>query len=291
MRQAREGLLGKSWRFTLKALREDSVLRTSVLATILVITLGCIGMAAFSPGAGLPPPEKPPKTFSPRLFALLFLPAEFTIYGLILGVARKRADLPGMYLDWRLLRTFWEILKAAAASMLPLPVALLAMVAVAGGLQRGHGPSIATFVLALVLAVGAAFYIQLRCMFVVVAVARRTKRVFRTIMAESKGRVWRSIATLGPAYSVLAIASLAMEGCGLLLESRFGFVGLAPWFALDAVVCSLVGMTGAAVMAFGYQRVMGLDGPAETEPLGPAEGTGLAEGAGSAEGAGPARQA
>ncbi len=99
MAQKEPGLLRASFCFVKTTLNENALLRTSVLATVLCITLACILLAFFGVTYTLDP--KGPKTYSPRLFALLFLPAEFLIYDLILGNPAPRVGLKDLYLDWR----------------------------------------------------------------------------------------------------------------------------------------------------------------------------------------------
>ena len=56
-------------------------------------------------------------------------------------------------------------------------------------------------------------------------------------------------------------ASIAMELVGPLLEREMGFVGLAPWFLLDACLTGFLCCLSAAVMAFSYQRLGLEDSP------------------------------
>lgn len=252
------GLLRTSLRFVKQALNENALLRTSVLATALCVTLACIALAAFGVTYTLNPKDGP-QTYSPRLFGLLYLPAEFLIYDLILGNSKPRAALKDLYLDWRLLQFFWAGIKAFLAVALPLGGAMLLLVALTAGLGKGAklswplGLALAAAILVLACAM---FYLLLRFFYLSIVVARRDDKPVRTAFRETKGRLWRVGCALALPYLAIIAVAVPVELLGPVLERKLGFVGLAPWFLLDAGLSGFMSCLGAAVLAISYQRVI-----------------------------------
>ncbi|GEM_PF-1143705 len=260
------GLLRTSLRFVKTALNENALLRTSVLATVLCITLACIALAFFGATYTLAPKDGP-QTYSPRLFGLLFLPAEFLIYDIILGNPRPRIALSDLYLDWRFLRWFWACIKMFSAMMLPFAVAMLLLVAVTVGFGKGGKPTgagVLVLVVGILAVVGALFYFTFRFLYLNLVVARREPQELRTAFRETKGKVWRMGCALFLPWTAILAVTIPMELLGPVLERRLGFVGLAPWFLFDAGLTGFMCCLGAAVLAFSYQRIIE-NGPG-TEP-------------------------
>lgn len=258
MTQNEPGLLRASFRFVRQALNENALLRTSFLGTVLCITLACIALASFGVTYTLNPKDVP-QAYSPRLFGLLFLPAEFFIYDLILGNSRPRATLADLYLDWRLLQFFWAGIKAFLAVLLPFGGAMLALVALTVGLDKGAKPTgaaVIVLVLGLIVLTCVMFYYLTRFFYLSIVVARREGMPVRTAFGETKGRLWRIGCALFLPYLAIIAVTVPMELLGPVLERNLGFVGLAPWFLFDAGLSGLMSCLGAAVLAFSYQRII-----------------------------------
>ncbi|WP_308735897.1 hypothetical protein [Humidesulfovibrio sp.] len=258
MTRKEPGLLRTSFRFVKQALNENALLRTSVLATVLVVTLTCIGLAFFGVTYSLDP-KKPAEAYSPRLFGILFLPAEFLVYDLILGAPAPRTSLKDLYLDWRLPRFFWATLKAMLAVLVPTFAAGLLLVAMTVGFQKGGKPAMAALivlVLGLIVLLCAAFYYLSRFFYLPINVARREEMPVRAAFRETKGRMWRIGCALFLPYLAILAVTIPVEMLGPVLERNLGFVGLAPWFLLDAGLSGFMSCLGAAVLAFSYQRII-----------------------------------
>ena len=256
MTQTEPGLLRTSFRFVKTALSENALLRTSVLATVLCITLACIALAFFGVTYSLNPKEAA-NVYSPRLFALLFLPADFLVYDLILGNPKPRTTLKNLYLDWRLPRLFWATIKTFLAVLLPFLVAMMLLVAATGGVNSGKPTGIAILVLVVGIPAvfGAMLYFLFRFFYLSIVVARREGKPMRTAFRETKGNVWRVGCALFLPYLAIFAVTIPMELLGPVLERHLGFVGLAPWFLLDAGLTGFISCLSAAVLAFSYQRL------------------------------------
>ena len=275
------GLLRTSFCFVKQALNEDALLRISVLATVLCITLACIALASFGATYTLAPKDGP-QSYSPRLFGLLFLPAEFLIYDLILGNPRPRIALSDLYLDWRLPRLFWATLKMFGVVFVPAALAGLLLVGVTAGFGKGGKPSglaVLAIVAGCLALFGAVLYYTFRFFYLSIVVARRDQRPLRTAFGETKGRIWRIGCALFLPYLAILAVTVPMELLGPVLERRLGFVGLAPWFLFDAGLTGFMCCLGAAVLAFSYQRIILNEAgpePARAE-YAPGQGQALAE--------------
>jgi len=252
------GLLRTSYRFVKQALNENALLRTSVLGTVLVITLLCIALAAFGV-TFTPNPEKAAEVYSPRLFGILFLPAEFLIYDLILGNPAPRTSLKQMYLDWRLLRFFIATIQSMLAVLLPAAVPVLLLIGLGQALTKGGKmgwPAGLTVGVGTVVLVCAAAYFLFRFFYLPITVARREEMPVRAAFRETKGRMWRIGCALFLPYLAILAVTIPVEMLGPVLERSLGFVGLAPWFLLDAGLSGFMSCLGAAVLAFSYQRII-----------------------------------
>lgn len=276
MYQKGDGLLKMSFRFVVDALNGNAILRTSVLFTVLCIILACLTLAAFASGGD---PAKGIGLLSPRMFAVLFLPAEFLIYDFILGNPQPRATLKDMYLDWRLLRYPWEGLKVNLLVMLPALVLLLALflLVLPGGSKGGASAltpaRIAVLVIGVLVYLSAATYFLTRFMFLPLVVARRQPKALRSAFRETKGKIWESVCALfWPTMALLPLV-LGMEIGGIFLEKSLGFAWLAAWFVADACVTGFLCCLGAAIYAFAYQRVIVLNRPVEPEGAATPENT------------------
>lgn len=275
MYQKEDGLLKLSFRFVLDALNGNALLRTHVLYTVLCVILACVAMAAFASGGDA---AKGVGLISPRMFAVLFLPAEFLIYDFILGNPQPRTSLKDMYRDWRLLRYLWENFKLGLCVWLPGVLLLGAvMFLVLLGAPKGQSALPPSRVVALVI-VGALYlvgfsYVLSRFLFLSVVVASRRPQVLRTTFRETKGKIWRSISVMfWPTLALLPLI-LGMEIGGIFLEKSLGFAWLAAWFVADACFSGFVCCLGAAITAFAYQRVIVLSRPAEPDAAATPENT------------------
>jgi len=257
------GLLRTSLRFTWQCLGQISLLRASVLWPVLGITLLCVGLAAFGVTQHLENPKQA-GVYSPRLFAFLFLPAEFLIYDLILGNPEPRLTLKRLWLDWRFARSAWAWLKAGLAVALPGAALMLVLIGITVGFSKGAKPSLpqaGVLVAGILVILSATAYLLFRFFYLSLAVARREQEPMRTAFRETKGHLWRISWMLFWPYTAILGASIAMELVGPLLEREMGFVGLAPWFLLDACLTGFLCCLSAAVMAFSYQRLGLEDSP------------------------------
>lgn len=257
MTQQQPGLLRTSLRFTWQGLNDIPLLRASVLWPVLGITVLCLGLAAFGVTQQVTNPERA-EAFSPRLFAFLFLPAEFLLYDLILGNPDPRLTMKRLWLDWRFAKLVWTWIKAGLAVGLPGALLMVVLVAVTTGFSGGAKPSTAqaTLLIAALVAVACAImYCFFRLLYLSLAVARRDPQPLRASFHETKGRVWAIGRMLILPYAAIMAAGLAVELLGPLLEGRLGLAGLAPWFLLDACLTGFLSCLSAAVLAFSYQRV------------------------------------
>lgn len=252
------GLLRTSLRFTWQGLNDVSLLRASVLWPVLGITLLCLGLAAFGVTQRLIDPEQP-GFYSPRLFAFLFLPAEFLLYDLILGNPDPRLNLKRLWLDWRFAQAFWAWLRAGLAVSLPGAALMLLLVGITTGFSRAGKPSLPEallLILGLVLVSGAALYFFARFFYLSLVVARREAQPLRAAFRETKGRLWAISLMLFLPYAAILGAGICMELLGAALERSLGFIGLAPWFLLDACLSGFLSCLSATVLAFSYQRAV-----------------------------------
>lgn len=258
MAQGEPGILRTSFRFALRALNENALLRTSVLWTVLLVTLVCIALSAFGVTFTLDPKDGP-QSYSPRVFGLLFLPAEFFVFDLILGNPAPRTTLASLYLDWRLPRYFWVMIKVVGVVLLPAAAVMFALLGLTVGLGKGGRPDLAAVAVlgvGLLVLVAATLYFLFRYFYVIMPVARRDATPVRTAFRETKGKIWRINCALFLPYLVIIAVTVPMELLGSYLERTLGFVGLAPWFLLDAAMTGFVCCLSAAVMAVSYQRVV-----------------------------------
>jgi hypothetical protein len=256
--QKEPGLLRTSLRFVKQALNENALLRFNVLGTVLVVTLACIALSAFGVTYSLDP-KKSPEAYSPWMFGILYLPAEFLIYDLILGNPAPRTSLKQMYLDWRLLRLFIATIQSMLAVLLPAAVPVLLLIGLGQVLTRGGKmgwPAGLAVGVGTVVVVCAASYFLFRFFYLSIAVARRAETPVRTAFRETKGRMWRIGCVLLLPYLAIGTATLLSKIVGSALESSLGFVGLAPWFLFDAGLTGFTNCLTAAVLAFSYQRVI-----------------------------------
>lgn len=273
MTQQQPGLLRTSLRFTWQGLNDIPLLRASVLWPVLGITVLCLGLAAFGVTQQLTNPERA-EAFSPRLFAFLFLPAEFLLYDLILGNPDPRLTMKRLWLDWRFGKLVWTWIKAGLAVGLPGALVMVVLVAVTTGFSGGAKPSTAqaTLLIAALVAVACAMmYCFFRVLYLSLAVARRDPQPLRASFRETKGRVWAISCMLIVPYAAIMAAGLAVELLGPLLEGRLGLAGLAPWFLLDACLTGFLSCLSAAVLAFSYQRMFPVLIAAQPQTAPPAE--------------------
>jgi len=270
MDEPQQGLLKTSLRFVKDALNQNTMLRISVLVTVLCITLACILLASL--GLTFELEKGKPQAYSPRLFALLFLPAEFLIYDLILGNPKPRATLKDLYLDMRFLRLFWNGLKMVLALLIPYGAVVLLLVGAVVGFGKGGKVSSGAGIFLIIAFLGlfvSSFYYMFRFFYLSIIVARRDAQPLRTTFRASKGRLWKISCAIFLPYLAMLLATIPMELLGPMLERNLGFVGLAPWFLFDAGLTGFICCLSAAVLAFSYQRIVlsGADKPvANTAP-------------------------
>ena len=268
-----QGLLKKSLGFVKNALNGNALLRASFLGTALFVTLACILLKSLDITYSLDA-KGPPQPLSPRALAVLFLPAEFLIYDLILGNSQPRTTLASLYLDWRWPRLLLEWLKLLIAVALPAAALFLLTGFLWAAIKRilpgGVAMALLTLVSAPVLCVLMLGYV-FRFVYLPIVVARRQPKALKTAFGETKGKVWAISRALFLPYLAVAAATLLMELLGPLLERSLGFVGLAPWFLLDALLTGFLGCVTAALLAFSYQRLIGNGAGAEFA-LDPGEG-------------------
>jgi hypothetical protein len=253
-----QGLLRKSLRFSIAALNESSLLRVSVLVTVLCITLACIALAAFGVTYHMKGMNGP-QAYSPRLFTLLFLPAEFLIYDLILGTPTPRATLKDLYLDMRFPRLLWALCRLYLALALPVMVAVFVNTLVAGLIKTMHTGALFAVGLLVVCdftLLMALFGLIVRFFYLPIIVAQRELRTLTTTFRRTKGLAWKISGSLFLPYLAIFAISIPMELLGPILERNLGFIGLAPWFLLDAFLSGFICCLSAAVLAFSYQETV-----------------------------------
>lgn len=252
------GLLRASLRFSWQALRDIPLMRMTVLAPVLVSTLVCIALAALDFPRGLKGLEET-GSWSPRLFGLLFLPAEFLIYDLVQGTPDPRLTFRRLWLDWRFLRDLWSWLLAGCAVFLPtaaLSIGLVFAMAASGDVQKlsaARGIMLALGILAIACASLCVFF---RFVYLSMAVARREKQPLRAAFRETRGRMWRIGWALFLPFLVILGVSVAMELLGGVLERALGFVALAPWFLFSAGMTGYLSCLSATVLAFSRQSLV-----------------------------------
>lgn len=276
MTQPEQGLLLKSLGFVKQALEGNALLRASFLGTVLFVTLACILLKFFDFSYAAKGSDAL-RYVSPRVLGIFFLPAEFLVYDLILGNSQPRTTLASLYLDRRLPRLFLEWLKLVVATALPALALVLLSGLVWAAIKRilpgGTVMALLTLVGAPLLCLVMLAYF-LRFAYLPVLVARRQPKALWAAFDETRGKVWAIFRALFLPYAAVVAATLLMEALGASLEGALGFVGLAPWFLLDALATGFFGCVTAALLAFSYQRIIGsgpaADGSAEFR-LAPAE--------------------
>lgn len=251
-------LLDQCLRGAWDALNAHAPLRRCVLGTVLGLTLLCVALAAFGVTLGT---GDAGGAYSPRLFALLFLPAEFYVYDLFLG-QKPRAGL-AMYRDMRLARFLLAGFKISLAGVALAGLALLPGFIVLG-LLKGAGGSV-------LLAVGlvAVIWILLfgvlggylvRFMFLPVVVALGLEKPLTHVWRVTAGKTWRLTKALFVPYGALVAVSIGVEIVGPALERSLGFVALAPWFLADACLTGFISCAAAALLVLVYRREVEPDG-------------------------------
>jgi len=266
------GLLRASLRFTWQGLNDVGLLRASVLWPVMGATLVCVGLAAFGVTQQLEDP-KATGVYSPRLFAFLYLPAEFLIYDLILGNPDPRLTFKRLWLDWRFARALWAGIRTGAMVVLPGAALMALLVGVTVGFSKGAKPSLPELLLLIagVLVVSCAMlYFLSRFFYLSLAVARREQQPLRAAFRETKGRLWRIYWTLFLPFAAIFTTGIGMELLGPVVERSLGFAGLAPWFLLNASFAGYLSCLSAAVWAFSYQRII-LAGQAADQNPAPAQ--------------------
>ncbi len=254
--------LGGAW----DALNTHAPLRHCVLGTILCLTLLCVTLAAFGVTTHV---GKATEVYSPRLFGVFFLPAEFYIYDLFLG-HEPRAGL-AMYRDMRMARLLWVTFKLTVACLAAMAVVILPGVFVLG-LFKGAGGSVLLGV-GLVVVIWLLLFVALlgyvvRFIFLPVAVALRRERPIAELYHATEGKAWRLARALLFPYGALVAVEIGVEIVGPALERSLGFVGLAPWFLVDACLTGFISCASAALLAIVYRRDIEPDGPELTETPG-----------------------
>lgn len=290
--QPQPGLLKAGVLFTWQSLNENALLRKSVLGTALGVTLLCLALAGFGAVYTV---EGSGGVFSPRLFAILFLPAEFLIYDLIQGNPEPRTSLKGLYLDMRYLHMLWAGIKVAAVFLAPYVGAVLLLVAATSGFEKGAKLDLTGAVGLMVgipVLTGTLLYLLFRLVYLPLAVARRDAAPVGNAFRETGGKTWSIGCALFWPYVVLTLLTVPMELLGTALERRLGFVGLAPWFLFDAFLTGLVTCVSAAVLAFSRWRMILEPLPVRPDadaasPTTPAQASGPAESAQRAHDAAP----
>jgi hypothetical protein len=250
----RPWLISECVRSALSALNEHRQLRVNVLGTVLGLTLLCIALAAF--GVTFTLPKGSPEAYSPRLFAVLFLPAEFYLYDLIL-TGTPRPGQRSMYLDMRFARLLWAGLRL----MLLGGVVILALALLSGLVLpplKVMG-SASFFAVGLLVVFWLIFIVlmsalSVRLLFLPVVVALREPTPLKTLYRATKGRTGLIIRMLLGPYLALIGVSVVMEFLGPLLERNFGFVALAPWFLVDACLTALICCASAVLLALVYRN-------------------------------------
>ncbi|OIN99003.1 MAG: hypothetical protein AUJ49_11975 [Desulfovibrionaceae bacterium CG1_02_65_16] len=259
-------LITECLRSAISALNEHAPLRRNVLGSVLFLTLLCIALAAFEIHRGGPAP----RAYSPRLLAIVFLPAEFYIFDLCLGLAPRSG--PAMYGDMRLLKLLWVglllcLIAAGVMAAIILPGAFILT------LFKGLGTA-AFIAIGLVAVIGITLAVLLagfsvRFMFLPVSVALREPNPIRTLYQATKGKAWLLAKVLFWPYGALVAASVVMELIGPALERRLGFVALALWFLIDACLTALICCTSAVLLALVYRTFIDPPQPETgTAPMG-----------------------
>jgi len=247
-------LLDECLRGAWDALNEHAPLRRCVLGTILLLTVVCIGLAAFGVEGSAPSF----KSYSPRLFAILFLPAEFYLYDLYLGVTARTGT--AMYLDMRLLLVLWAALRLALMGLAGMAAVILPGVFILGMFKGAAGATVfiafglVTIIWITLMVMAAGF--SMRFIFLPVVVALRAPKPIITLYHATKGMTWRLTRALFMPYGALIAVSIGMELVGPALERRLGFVGLAPWFLVDACLTAFISCASAVLLALVYRRLV-----------------------------------
>jgi hypothetical protein len=250
----RPWLITECLRSALSALDEHRQLRVHVLGTILGLTLLCIALAAF--GVTFTLPKGAPEAYSPRLFAVLFLPAEFYLYDLIL-TGTPRPGVGPMYLDMRFARLLWAGVRLTLmGGVVFLALALLSGLALAPLKYMGSGGFFAVGLLVVIwlLILVLMLALSVRLLFLPVVVALREPSPLKTLYRATKGKTWRLAKVLCWPYTALMAISVAIVLIGPLLERNLGFVALAPWFLVDACLTALICCASAVLLALVYRN-------------------------------------
>lgn len=257
----------------LSALSEHRQLRVSVLGTILVLTLLCIALAAY--GVTFTLPKHAPEMYSPRLFAVLFLPAEFYLYDLIL-TGTPRPSLRDMYLDMRFVRLIWAGVRLALlGGVVIIALALLSGLVLAPFKPMASG---GFFAVGLLVVIWVGIFVlmlglSVRLLFLPAVVALREPTPLKTLYRATKGKTWRLAKVLCWPYTALMVISVVIVLIAPLLERNLGFVALAPWFLIDACLTALISCAATVLLALVYRNFvapqMGADGLASMPLDGP----------------------
>ena len=129
-------LLDECLRGAWDALNEHAPLRRCVLGITLLLTIVCISFSAFGVGSAAPSHG----AYSPRLFAILFLPAELYLYDLFLGATVRTGA--AMFLDMRLPLVLWAALRLALMGLGGMAAVILPGVFVLGMFKGAAGASV-----------------------------------------------------------------------------------------------------------------------------------------------------
>jgi len=260
-------LLDECLRGAWDALNEHAPLRRCVLGITLLLTIVCISFSAFGVGSAAPSHG----AYSPRLFAILFLPAELYLYDLFLGATVRTGA--AMFLDMRLPLVLWAALRLALMGLGGMAAVILPGVFVLGMFKGAAGASVfiaiglvaIIWITLMVVATG----FSVRFMFLPIVVALRTPSPIITLYHATKGMTWRLARALFLPYGALIAVSIGMELVGPALERRLGFVALAPWFLVDACLTAFISCASAVLLALVYRRIVA--------PLAQTEGRGAAQ--------------
>jgi hypothetical protein len=250
----------------ISALNEHAPLRRFVLGAVLLLSLLCVGLAAF----GIRLEGKLHMAYSPRMLALVFLPAELYLYDLCLGAAPRTGT--AMALDMRLPRLLWATLRlgllmAAATAACFLPAAIVFPLVKGGSLTGAKAAVlIGTLLVGWLAAMALLGVYAVRAMFLPVIVALRAPKPLTTLYRITKGRTWVLTKALFWPWTALVVLSAVMQWLGSALENRLGFVALAPWFVADACLSALACCTTAVLLALTYRSHLAADAPAGEKP-------------------------
>jgi hypothetical protein len=250
--------LRASLRFTWQALNDIPLLRHSVLLPVLISTVAALALASFGaspelPGSGMH------GLYSPRLFAFLYIPAEFLIYDLIQGNPDLRVTFSRLWLDWRLLRAAWTWLLAVCMTALPSLLLMALLVFATVGFtdnQQVSGSQALSIGIGSTAVALVSTYLLSRFLYLTQAVARRDRTPLRTAFGETRGRMWRIFWPLLAPFTAMLAVSVGVEILGPVLERHLGLVALAPWFLLDACLAGFTSCLGATVLALSRQRTL-----------------------------------